>query len=193
MTIDHYEPRSVRPDLVDVYDNLMYACDPCNMRKGDRFPTTEQQERGYRFFRPDHDIHSEHFKRNGVRLEPKSGTGNYTISMLDLNRGMLRRLRHIRERATKSDRLASEGVLGLRHLPIDRLPPTIRGTAISRIRDAAVAADVLATAIDTILSAYASSPMLDADKETEAEHKARMEELSAMGVLVKGAWRNRNK
>jgi hypothetical protein len=179
--------------LVDAYENLMYACDPCNIRKGNRFPTSEQQARGYRFFRPDHDIHAEHFQRNGIRLEPRSGTGKYTISMLDLNRGMLRRLRDIRERATKCDRLASEGVLGLRHLPIDRLPPAIKGTALSRIRDAAAAGDALATAIDAILSAYASSPMLDADNETEAEHKVRMEELAAMGVLVRGTWRRRNK
>src|SRR4051812_645405 len=36
--IDHYEPRSARPDLERNYTNLMYACDECNMRKGDRCP-----------------------------------------------------------------------------------------------------------------------------------------------------------
>jgi 5-methylcytosine-specific restriction endonuclease McrA len=37
-TIDHYEPQKARPELINYYDNLMYACEECNLRKGDRYP-----------------------------------------------------------------------------------------------------------------------------------------------------------
>ncbi|MFO0805952.1 MAG: hypothetical protein U0791_22840 [Gemmataceae bacterium] len=35
--VDHFLPTSHRPDLGTEYDNLLYACVPCNLRKGDRF------------------------------------------------------------------------------------------------------------------------------------------------------------
>lgn len=54
-TIDHYHPQNARPDLIDEYSNLMYACDECNTRKGDRYPPTSAQTNGIRFFRPDQD------------------------------------------------------------------------------------------------------------------------------------------
>jgi HNH endonuclease len=40
-TIDHYEPQSARRDLVNEYSNLLYACDTCNIRKGNRCPSPE--------------------------------------------------------------------------------------------------------------------------------------------------------
>jgi hypothetical protein len=48
--IDDYEARRARPDLVDDYTNLMYACDGCNARKGDRSPPADARATGYRFF-----------------------------------------------------------------------------------------------------------------------------------------------
>jgi HNH endonuclease len=110
-TIDHYEPTSARPDLENEYNNLMYACDPCNTRKGDRYPPLAARAEGVRFFRPDEDVHSDHFELTGVRLKGKSKTGEYTVVALDLNRYMLNKLRerdccrqlcHGRDRSTSS-------------------------------------------------------------------------------------------
>jgi 5-methylcytosine-specific restriction endonuclease McrA len=67
-TIDHYEPQKARPDLVDDYTNLMYACDECNLRKGDRYPPPAARATGMRFFRPDEDVHSDQFSITGILL-----------------------------------------------------------------------------------------------------------------------------
>src|SRR4051794_36398673 len=61
-TIDHYEPQKARPDLVNVYANLMYACDECNSRKGDRCPPESARKDGYRFFCADLDEFLDHFE-----------------------------------------------------------------------------------------------------------------------------------
>src|SRR5262245_30562116 len=50
-TIDHYEPKSIRPDLQHDYENLMYACDVCNQRKGYRSPSELERTKDFRFFR----------------------------------------------------------------------------------------------------------------------------------------------
>jgi len=132
-TIDHYEPKNLRPDLINVYANLMYACDECNLRKGDRAPPEEARANGFRFFRPDHDVHCDHFGMKGVLLEPRSNTGHYSIEAIDLNRASLRKLRQIRDRLTACDQLVAAGVLGLRRLPIDQLPKHVKGTAAAAI------------------------------------------------------------
>jgi hypothetical protein len=100
-TIDHYEPRNARPDLIDEYENLMYSCDECNLRKGDRSPPPQARADGYRFFRPDRDLHEDHFRESARRLQGKSNVGHYSVEALDLNRLSLRRLREIRERLTE--------------------------------------------------------------------------------------------
>ena len=46
------EPQKARPDLADSYDNLMYACDECNMRKGDRCPPPEARGKGLAVLSP---------------------------------------------------------------------------------------------------------------------------------------------
>lgn len=95
--IDHYEPRNSRPDLINEYENLMYSCDECNSRKGDRCPPPEARLQDTRFFRPDSDIRSEHFKYQANNLAGLSNVGYYTIAALDLNRQALKRLRELRK------------------------------------------------------------------------------------------------
>ena len=51
-TIDHYEPVSARPELKNDYDNLMYCCDECNSRKGDRTPRRRPAQTASGFFDP---------------------------------------------------------------------------------------------------------------------------------------------
>jgi len=149
--------------LIDEYDNLMYSCDECNLRKGDRSPPAGARADGHRFFRPDRDVHEEHFEGSEYRLDPKSNVGAFSIEMLDLNRLGLRRLREIRERLTQHHNLVVQGVLGLRKFPIDRLPLRVRGAAFRSIQQASRAEVELADSIDSLLREYARSPLIDPD------------------------------
>lgn len=150
-TIDHYEPRNARPELIHQYSNLMYSCDECNLRKGDRCPPTSARTEGYRFFRPDEDEYQDHFEQAGIRIEPKTNTGNYSIEALDLNRAALRKLRDLRQRLWDCDQAVLQGVLALRSIPIDRLPSHIKGQVSSAIARAQGVAEHLASEIDSIL------------------------------------------
>jgi 5-methylcytosine-specific restriction endonuclease McrA len=191
MTIDHYEPRSARRDLEHDYENLMYACDECNLRKGDRCPPPEARAKGYRFFRPDRDIHSEHYDAKGVRLEHKSNTGYYSIEALDLNRSALRRLRELRQRLTSCDRLVAEGILGLKHFEFDQLPTNIRGRAVRAINEANTVANRLAGQIDSLLRDYAASPLLGTAPDLKEATEERAAKLRKLEGLFPGAWRGR--
>jgi HNH endonuclease len=188
-TIDHYEPKNERPDLINDYENLMYSCDECNSRKGDRCPPAEARVDGHRFFRPDQDRYQDHFHKNGVRLEAQSNTGNYSLDALDLNRLSLRRLRDIRERLHRCDRLVVEGVLGLRTFHIDRLPPDVKGKAARAIRQAVSMADKVADDIDSVLRDFARSPLIDPDPDSEARAEERAAKLQQRQALYPGNWR----
>ena len=190
-TIDHYEPIKARPDLIDVYDNLMYCCDECNRRKGDRCPPPDARADGFRFFLPDLDYRRDHFKRSGLRLEPMSNVGSFSIDALDLNRKLLRTLRALRERLTKCDEHIAEGILALRRFPIDRLPPRIKGGAVRYISQAINARDERANAIDQILREYARSPLIEVESgpELEARTQERQARLKNAEALYPGNWR----
>jgi len=166
MTIDHYEPRSSRPDLENVYENLMYACDECNLRKGDRCPPSSARANGHRFFRPDSDRRSDHFVANGIRLDPRTSVGSFSIEAIDLNRMSLRRLREIRERLLNSWQLAHDGILGLKSIRIDQLPRDIRGRVLAAKRKADEARERIEQDIDAMLSELARSPLLDDEEES---------------------------
>jgi hypothetical protein len=190
-TVDHYEPRNARPDLQHQYENLMYSCDECNLRKGDRCPPLQARADGYRFFRPDQDLYQEHFEKNGLRVNAKSNTGSYSVDALDLNRYSLRRLREIRERLLECDRLVIEGVLGLRNFRIDQLPPNVKGVALRAINRASAAADQIANNVDSLLREYARSPLIDAETHQgpEAHAEQRAARLKQLQVLYPETWR----
>ena len=78
-TIDHYEPKNARADLINTYSNLMYACNSCNLYKGDRVPSDTARAAGIRYFRPDTDRRSEHFNLNGLRIDGQTEIGNFTV------------------------------------------------------------------------------------------------------------------
>lgn len=190
-TIDHYEPQNARPDLVNIYDNLMYCCDECNTRKGDRCPPPDARTRGIRFFRPDTDYWHEHFKKQGYRLEKVSNVGGFSIDALDLNRAALRKLREIRERLFRCDEYIAEGISALLRFKIDRLPPHIRGRAVKHIRDAVDFRATLTGALEQILSEFARSPLLDVESEDELRERGRERQarLKEVEDLYPGTWR----
>lgn len=192
-TIDHYVPQGARPDLVDEYANLMYACDECNQRKGDRDPPLAAQSAGYRFYRPDMDKFDEHFRigLSGILINPESKTGEYTIEALDLNRHMLKRIRDIRQRLMDCNQFVAEGIRALRNSPIDKLPTNMKAQAAKAIKEATSIAGRFPDEIDNLLRSYAKSELIDGDTgpEEEARLKEREEKLRNIHSLFPVSWR----
>ena len=42
--VEHFWPKAVYPEKAMSWDNFLWACTPCNRRKGDRFPLDDQGE-----------------------------------------------------------------------------------------------------------------------------------------------------
>jgi len=190
-TIDHYEPRTVRPDLLNSYENLMYACDICNSRKGDRSPSQNERDNNLRFYRADQDFYDVHFKLNGINIEYKTNVGKFTVLRLDLNRPALRKLRELRERLSKSASMVFEGVFGLRSLKIDEIPKEIRGKVQSAIRDVCAIEEKVASDIDSLLRSNARSFLLDGDESPEEQNRQRerLRQSNMLHSLYAEEWR----
>ena len=188
-TIDHYEPQGARPDLVNSYNNLMYACDSCNQRKGNRCPPIAARQDGYRFFRPDADAYGDHFSGEGVRVKHTSNTGYFTIETLDLNRLELRRLRELRQRLFDCKDFISEGVQALRRFKIDQIPAAFKGRADSAIRRTIAESEKVESEIDSLLRKHAASPLSGDDAQEAARLKGRQSDLNALQSLYPGLWR----
>lgn len=192
-TIDHYEPQSARPDLVDQYDNLMYCCDQCNELKGDRVPPPTARDNGVRYFRPDTDRWREHFERQGVRINGRSPAGEFSIQAIDLNRQRLRKLRELRKRVAQCDEEVSEGITALRRFPLDRLNQKIRSRVSQRIGQATDVMVSMVEAIDQVLRESAKSELLDEESAPELKERNRERQafLKEKEALYPGTWRGR--
>lgn len=190
-TIDHYEPRSGRPDLTDDYGNLMYCCNWCNLLKGDRFPPAAARAGGHKFFRCDEEAFDDHFELGGLNLEAKSNTGDYTIHAVGLNRAQLRKLRELRRRLKACHTEVAQGVFALRGVRVDQLPPQIRARVLGLVRTAQETEARIEQEIDEILRSHARSPFLDLRSETEDEKRQREEALRSIQGLYAGNWRGR--
>jgi hypothetical protein len=83
--VDHYRPRSLFPELRTTYSNLFYACNACNRRKGDYWPSSDEL-RARRFIpNPCDHIMFEHLRYRGARVEPHSPAGEHSEKRLMLN------------------------------------------------------------------------------------------------------------
>ena len=169
----------------------MYACITCNVYKGDLSPPPSARAAGVRHFRPDTDVRSDHFELSGLRLNPKSPIGDFSIETIELNRLKLRKLRDLRRRLTKCDEMVSEGVRALRGFRLDDLPLDIKRKAAAAIAGAVQVAHQLATEIDEILIEYAHSPMADPDPEAERRAREKALKVRTWQALYPGVWRAR--
>lgn len=178
-TIDHYEPRSVRPDLETAYGNLFYACSTCNERKGPVSPPAQARQSGYRFFRSDEDIRSDHFEQKGILLHPKNGSNvaDYTIERIDLNRRELRILRELRKRLWEAEDAIQHGIMALRSFGIDRLPPTVRANAVRTMRQLTTMMEGYENDMAAMLKDYAMSAVLEDGEADPAEIARRKERV----------------
>lgn len=185
-TIDHYEPQSSRPDLINHYENLLWCCDTCNIYKGDRNPSAKAKLQGNRFFRPDLDEYFEHFTQDGVSLRHLSQVGYFTIQFIDLNRAALKRVREMRNRLYNCIEVSSAGIRALRSFGIDRLPTNLRGPAQRLIRDLIDQNTARNDAVSSVLREFAKSHLLDDDPEKQARAIVRgalQRELNVMYPL----------
>lgn len=184
-TIDHYEPKSVRPELETRYENLFYACDTCNEMKGDRSPPLPARADGHRFFRSDEDDRSEHFEQKGILLRPKTNTGSFTIDACNLNRTWLRKLRELRRRLWDCEKFAEQGVMFLRTFKIDQIPPEIRSRAQFAIEKATKTLAAYQEDVEGVLRGYAMSTLLEDGEVTPEEKQRRLERLDRLKALEK--------
>lgn len=82
--IEHYEPKSLRPDLENEYRNLFYICRYCN---GTRLATPVQAADGRRLLDPCQSAWTDHFayESTNFRLEPLTPDGQYTEAIYVIN------------------------------------------------------------------------------------------------------------
>jgi 5-methylcytosine-specific restriction endonuclease McrA len=83
--IDHYRPMVRFPAGETEYNNLFYACNTCNRRKGTFWPDEQQRRQGLFLPNPcDHRM-ADHLSYRGGRVEPASPTGSFALELLQLN------------------------------------------------------------------------------------------------------------
>ena len=77
--IEHFHPKSLYPQEVVLWDNLLPACGRCNAHKGDHNTVKIP------IINPYKDVPKEHLSTQAFRLYPKTDMGNITITRLNLN------------------------------------------------------------------------------------------------------------
>lgn len=93
-TVDHVLPIALGGD--DSFENLALACFHCNRRKSDKQTfLDEAAATEIQLFNPRQMLWSEHFiwAANGLQILPQTAIGSATITLLELNRERVLRLR----------------------------------------------------------------------------------------------------
>ena len=181
--IDHYLPTSARPDLRADYRNLMYSCAHCNRLKSGFCPDEEDEGRGNRVLRPDRDFPEDHMEPRGLRLTPKTQTGQFNIDLLLLNRQPLRRLREARQRYSQAREAIAWGMVELRKLSLDQVPKRHRGALFSLRREAQAIDEELDSRLRDYIREHTRSSLLDEDPNHPTQLAQRREALHEMGVV----------
>ncbi|MFO8074264.1 MAG: HNH endonuclease [Polyangia bacterium] len=83
--VEHYRPKQHFPELEFDYDNLFYACNCCNSRKGAFWPTQDQLARGEFIPNPCDHVIFKHLRYSGAQVEPRTAAGELCWEVLDLN------------------------------------------------------------------------------------------------------------
>lgn len=87
--IDHFAPKKRFPNLETVYENLVYSCRFCNIRKSDHWVgnnPTIHSDGNKGFIDPCDQEYDEHLDRDpSGRIVAKSDLGRYIIRRLSLN------------------------------------------------------------------------------------------------------------
>lgn len=111
MTLDHFRPRKLYPNLVNDPSNLLWSCSPCNGLKGNDWPAGANNgttiNGGYGYIDPFAIDRKDYFQiGDDGRFIPLKDPAQWMIDWLALNRPFLRYVRHRRD-------LVYEGLLTL--------------------------------------------------------------------------------
>ena len=79
--VEHYKPKLMFSDLVNVYSNLFYACASCNRFKG-KYWSAEQSKQ---VLNPCDHVMSQHLVFESELVEKRSSQGGFNIELLRLN------------------------------------------------------------------------------------------------------------
>ena len=79
MEVEHFHPKSIYPDEVVEWDNLLPVCSTCNRHKS-RYDTRKSD-----FVNPSLVNPKDYFMTRNYRYEPKNNVGKITRDVLDLN------------------------------------------------------------------------------------------------------------
>ena len=102
--VEHFKPKSIFPELKCDYNNLFYACNPCNNNKGADWPNKDYFNKlGFYYIDPCEEDYEDHFKLNltTYKLEHQTNAAMYMIKRIRLNRRQLIRLRLKRDKKNK--------------------------------------------------------------------------------------------
>jgi hypothetical protein len=100
--VDHYKPRSLFEHLSSHYDNLFYACNTCNRRKGDYWPSPDDLEAKRFVANPcDHRM-ADHLRFRGIEVQYRSAVGQFMVDTLLLNDTDSLALRRMTEAAIRT-------------------------------------------------------------------------------------------
>jgi hypothetical protein len=83
--VEHYLPKKMFPQLSMVYSNLYYACNCCNRRKSNFYPSPNQVKLGQFIPNPCDHIMFDHLRYDGHIVKGHSQTGKFAVDLLDLN------------------------------------------------------------------------------------------------------------
>lgn len=182
--IDHYLPQTLRPDLVNVYANLMWACKKCNSLKRAFNQGDYDETAGDYILRPDRENPNNHYLLEGNRLSGKTHTGEFNIICMGLNRKHLQKLRELRSRYFDSDEIIANGIRLISKIRIDRLKKERRflflkmRKAINERKDSI---DEMSTV--SFLKDFAKSDLIDADPDNSQQLKIRKKYLDGQKAI----------
>lgn len=83
--VGHYKPKARFPELKATYSNLYYACNCCNRRKGDFWPTSGDVAAGRFIPNPCDHVMFEHLRFKGAAIESRSAAGRQAEEKMMLN------------------------------------------------------------------------------------------------------------
>lgn len=182
--IDHYLPRKTEPGKVNDYHNLLWTCKKCNGMKDDFHPTHSGFNPHCYILRPDRDDPREHYEIRGTDACGTTGTGEFNVEFLDLNRGILQRIRRLRERDSQSKAFVLHGFRVLANLPVDQMPGPVK-IQINNIRVRVTDRVGYVGLIEKrILKDFARSALIDVDEGKKERAKKRRDYLVSQKVKV---------